>query len=451
MIRSAKDGVLTPRLEAWSRPTKHRGVFLFGMTVCFAGAGLLLAAKVDEEPLICPATLGDDTIDTLQVLAGLSNQVIAATWQIGAVWATASGKSAARVIHNRLLPAPIKQRVDDALENRDWTSKFMRRNGIIVGLSRSGKTTLTKLLIISFVQENLDGFLRICDRNYGKPDPETGEINNWMGLPIEYIAYRDQDIWDAIDGFHEELDRRRNVGMRLMEAKHRGSLDTEVKKLEEDAVFKPALLLIEELPSLMNCAKSKGKIFLEKQIAQITDILTQGLGYRMKLVFVTHTLAVGVIHIPLAVRDQIGICLIQDVAQDKSELKEIGFEEVGEVAGRVRDLRKKHRVAAVQLGETSPGIRVIPDLSWVSNVSFTQSDPLADWWIKVGTEENIQWLRDRATRMAQGETGISPISSANKGEFRSRFGIKPDNSDDRYSRKFKPFWENLLHQAQTQV
>ena len=126
----------------------------------------------------------------------------------------------------------------------------------------------------------------------------------------------------------------------------------------------------------------------------------------------------------------------------RSELKYLNPSNADEIESQVTALQKAgHRVAIAQLGESSPEVVVIPDLSHLKNVKLSHRDPLADWWRGAWTAEVEQWAALQAALYVKGEIG-SPLKP-----LAAKLGIQTLNSDARYTQYLKPTWEQILTNA----
>jgi hypothetical protein len=455
-LRFAKNQIVTTY-----RPNPWRWHFAAIASACLYGVVLTLKVELPTKnksatiPLVDLDTIGVDFTDTLtkSSLAIQANglQLLgASTKRLLSV-----GQKTGRFVHLRLTPTPVRDLIDDIIHDRTWLSKLLKKHVLFAGKTRQGKTMMVKYAILEYVKQYPTGWLRICDPNYGKRGIDGEEPNTWMDLPLEYISGADpsnrfDDIFSAVRSEYDDLRKRMSANAAYARGKQKGVSGAALTKLEQDAVCIPSLLVLDEFPSIVAEAKRRGTLadFLD----QIQELLTQGLSYNKRLYLLAQSTAVNMIELELSKQDQLCKCLIQDVAERKRELTDIGVEDSALVRSKVKALRRKgHRVAVVDIGESDPRIQIIPNLSWIGQVSFRLRNPTLEWWESyyVHNPENQAWLADRAKRVVAGEKGVSPLSSNNRAEIMQRFGgMKTDNTDPRYANYFKIKWKQLVESAQ---
>jgi hypothetical protein len=200
-------------IERWQLPVQQRWLYLWGMGLCLVGTGTLTVVKVDEDStLLNLETLRQDIPDTITVLTAHTQQFLATGIQTAVDWTVLIGGRTAKTIYLRTAPAPLKDAITQMAADRTWFKQFLKaRHNWVTGKTGSGKTFLTLALIADWLQDNPDGTITICDLAYGKPD-ENGFINDWLGLPVDYIRMEPETIAATIQLELEELETRRKQG-----------------------------------------------------------------------------------------------------------------------------------------------------------------------------------------------------------------------------------------------
>lgn len=317
-------------------------------------------------------------------------------------------------------PIQIKTWIQQVSADTSWFEKWLKGHNRIAGETDSGKTTLAEASFAHHLHNFPDSTVAICDINFGKRDKD------WLGINPDYI-YPDIDQIAAIIAheYKELCDRRQ----RCIATKKSG---------KEPPKFTPRLLVVDELDSTAEDLGGKDS----EPLKQLRAIAKQGLGYGLKLILIGQSLAVGETGISLATSKQFSSILIVKGKLPRSELTYLNPSNADELEEKVKQLQKAgHRVAIAQLGETTPEVVVIPDLSHLKTIRLNHRDPVADWWRAAWTPDMERWATEQATRYVKGEIE-SPLKPLAK-----RLGIQTLNSDPRYSQYLKPRWEAILSSA----
>ena len=319
-------------------------------------------------------------------------------------------------------PIQIKTWIQQTSADTSWFERWLRGHNRIAGETESGKTTLAEAALIHYLSVNPNTTIAIGDINYGKRDKD------WCKLDPAYIYTELDQIAAIIDHEYKELASRRE---RAIAAKRAGKAAPN---------FSPRLLIIDELDSI---AEDFGGQKSEP-MKQLKTLAKQGLGYQEKLIFTGQSFAVGEAGVNLATSNQFSSLLTVKDKLLRSELKYLNPANADEIEEQVKALQKAgHRIAIAQLGESSPEVVVIPDLSHLKNVKLSHRDPLADWWRGAWTAEVEQWAALQAALYVKGEIG-SPLKP-----LAAKLGIQTLNSDARYTQYLKPTWEQILTNAKT--
>lgn len=440
--------VVQQYLERYRIPNPNQKFFIVGAALCLVSAGTLSIVTFDDEgekySVLTSDSLGDDFAETVETLSHNFSFLVGELAKLGAHKAFLTGEKTLNLVYLKLTPPQLRNAIEEKLNDLTWIEQILKKSIFLVAKTRDGKTTILKFLILKFIEAGKGTFL-ICDINYGKPN-EEGEINDWMQMPIGFIKSEFDEVFAAIESYQQELEYRRKTYKAYAQAKAQNASEKELATLKARLHEEPFLLILEEWIATANEAERRGT--LDKVISQVEDGLVMGLGYRMPIIVVAQTLAVGETHITLAMRDQLAIIVLENQAQKIKELNALGCEDAKATKEQVTALRRKgKRVAVVGMGVSDPAVRIVPNLSSLKNVRIAQADPNQQWWQKTYTRENQEWLRQKAIAVAKGERGASPISSKNSDELKARFGIKPDNSEPKYTKYLRPEWERLLKQA----
>ncbi|MBD2019275.1 hypothetical protein H6F43_03645 [Leptolyngbya sp. FACHB-36] len=451
----------TFQMERWHIPRSDRLWYVMGALLCLGTVGTLPFVRLPSGELLVEVdTLADDMLDTIEVLTGYANAAIAHTAQAGSTLALAAGKKTAKVLYLHATPPALKDVIDEAISDQTWLTTFLKApHNWIIGKTGGGKTILAGKILsytIQVAQESQRPFeLTICDKNYGKPNPETGEINDWFGIPSEYVLSDLSKIEQFIREQKEELDDE-------IAAWERYARDRQTNPNASKPEFKRRIILIEENDGTQ---KELQQAFERRRQAQknsrtkpaekdefsfienLCFLLKEGRGYGWKVILIGQSAAVTESGVNEALRTQLSIVMVGDNCEIIREVQKFGAGEPAALVVKAAEIRKKgKRRAIVQLEGGEPVVRVVPDMSEVARFRIRRRDPNYDWWQSVWTEENKAWLWQEAQAVAAGEAK-SLLSSNRKLELKEKFGIIPDGNDPRYTRYFKDAWEKLLLQA----
>ncbi|KAM3114053.1 AAA family ATPase [Phormidesmis sp. 146-33] len=417
-------------IERWQVPTSHRWLYLAGMSACLSETGLLTIVRIGDDTLLNIETLREDIPETIQVLCAQANQFIAAGLQLVFSVALLTGKRTAKFVYLRTAPVPVKDAIAQLAVDRTWFGKFLKaRHNWVTGRTGSGKTFLTLALIVDWLEENPDGILTICDLAYGKPD-ENGWINDWLGLPVEYIRMEPDTIAATVEAEREELDDRRHEGQ---EAAKRGK-----RRIQRRS---NRLLVIDEWDSTIELLGGRDGKFLES----VRFLLKFGGGYGHKVLLSGQTIATGETAISEATRNQLAIAILGTNATKTDEVGKLKSESQPLIE-RARKIRQReYRPAVVQLGDADPVTVVVSDLAHILNVRIQveTQDPDLEGWLQVFTSDRQKEVQSLAEQYVSGEIN-SPLK-----EIAQKLGCSVRSSDMRYTRFLKPVWETLLAHYQT--
>jgi hypothetical protein len=435
---NAKGEPVISRIE---NPNRSKGLYLAAIAnSVIAGIALARAKNEGGDRLIQKATLSEDISSTSKLLT--NNAVCGLEFVSFRGAKFLFGKqSVARNIAVKVLPVEIRDRLSEAITQKDWFAQFLaeRRHYLICGSTGDGKSMLLNAIIIEFLKRangntNADGTpkdrLSICDINYGKRD-DQGNLNTWMDLDRAFISATADELMATVRSVVDELRVRRQADIDSATAKSKGDTK-EHERLEAIAAKRGNILLvIEEHMSTRRSLLAVDKEVLKEFDNALNEILLYGRGYGVKCLIVLQYLNANDNGINLGERDQMCIILLKSMAVQAKQVEKMTDNAQELVLQFTEALKKFKYLALVQFGGGAPKIRKIPDLSWVSGVSLqSPSDPVSDWWNQIWTEANQQWIIDTL------ESGTSPLSSAKevRSEFKTRFKVELSNDDARYVR-----------------
>ena len=328
-----------------------------------------------------------------------------------------------RVINLALTATPIKIKTwveATAATQNDWFTRISNGHVRLGGETGVGKTTIAEALIADRLLKHPDSQIAICDINYGKRNKD------WLGISPDFIYPKIEQIAAIIQHEYEELTSRRDAAIN---AKKAG------KQLPN---FTPRLLVLDELDSTAEDLGGKESELMK----QLRALAKQGLGYGWQLILIGQSFAVGETGISLATSKQFSNILLIKGKLPKSELGYLNPSNADEIESQVTQLQKAGlRIAIAQLGESTPEVVVIPDLSHLSQIKLSHRDPLTDWWANAWTPELEVWAKEQAALYAKGEipSPLKPLAA--------KLGIQTLNSDARYTQYLKPTWEQILTNA----
>ncbi len=425
-VRS-QDGAAGYAVERWETPTPHRWFYLAGMAGCLAATATLTLVKTGEGDctLLNIETLREDIPDTLEILTIHLNQFMAAGLQVTLSWALLTGKRTGRFLYLRTAPAPVQDAIAQLEADRSWFRKFLKaRHNWVTGRTGAGKTFLVLALIVDWLEANPDGIITICDLAYGKPD-ENGFVNDWLGLPVEYIRMEADEIVATIAAERAEMEeRRKEAQTAAREGKRR------IKRRQN------RLLVIDEWDVTVEEQGGKDGEFY----ASVRTILKFGGGYGHKILLSGQTIATGETAISEATRNQMAIAILGTNTTKTDEVGKLKSESQPLIE-RSRQIRRKgKRAAIVQLGDADPVTVIVPDLGHVLNRRIlVETDDLdLAWWHEVFTTAMRAELLTQAAHYARGEIA-SPLKA-----IAQKLGCRVRGDDARYIRFLKPAWEAAL-------
>jgi hypothetical protein len=426
------------------RPNKNKLMLLY-VAAILVGAVALATTAVDGngDRILCPETLPDDILDTSKVLG--NNLNVAALFLTGKGLKWAFGKSSIpRQILLSALPVKNRDFLKESISQKDWFKDYLaeRRHYILVGSTGDGKTMVLNAIVIAFLENAEEsaracGFMKdqlaICDRNFGKRDTKTGKSNTWLDLPKEHISQSVAEIMATVRSVKAELDERvadDSAYATALANRDQATADRLQAKADKRGNI---LLIIEEYMNTRASIKAVSPDLLKEFDAAIGEILRHGRGYLVKVLIVLQYLNGGkgadANGINLGERDQCSIVLFKSKAVQKDQVAAISSEPDVLVAKFLEALKRWQYLAIVQSGNGPPQVRLIPDLSYTSDVSVRRlENPLDAWWAEVWTKDNQEWVTDLIRKER------SPKSSAFDAEIRKRFGIGRNEKDPRYQR-----------------
>lgn len=428
-----------PVISRIEQPNRNKGIYLGGIISSAIAAVALARAKNEKgDRLIKFSTLSDDFGSTSKLIT--NNAVCSLEFvSFRGIKFLFGKQSVTRNIAVKVLPVEIRDRLSEAVTQKDWFAQFLaeRRHYLICGSTGDGKSMLLNAIIIEFLKRaegntNADGTskdrLSICDINYGKRD-DQGNLNTWMDLDRSFISATTDELMATVRSVVDELRVRRQADIDSATAKSSGNIK-EHERLEAIAAKRGNILLvIEEHMSTRRSLLAVDKEVLKEFDNALNEILLYGRGYGVKCLIVLQYLNANDNGINLGERDQMCIILLKSMAVQTKQVEKISDNPQELVLQFSEALKKFKYLALVQFGGTNPKIRKIPDLSWVSGVSLqSPADPVAEWWSQVWTESNQQWIIDTL------ESGRSPTSSNPeiRAEFKARFKVELSNNDARY-------------------
>lgn len=419
--------------QKWAEPAPHSKSALWGSLACLVGAG----AIATNEKLLNSETFAKDSLETLAILSANSNKLLANGCQLVLKTSLKVGKKTAKQVWISAAPAPIQTALDRKLKQSNWFGRFLKAPHIwVAGHTGGGKSSLLKALIVEELKRDPSVQITICDTHYGAVD--NGEVNDWMGIPEDYVASELESIAAVIHDavFADEPD---NVGLearkRLMrEAIHSASKPSFIRRI---------IILDEFNQTGQRINESIDKKFT----ANIGTLLDEGRKYGFRIILVGQKLAVGESQINEATRAQMAIALLGSDCLKPKQVEKLGFGHSAELAQEAAELKKKTKfIAIVSLDGNPPSVVPIPDLRWTKSVKLqrkTSPDPDLQWWQTQWDKATQEWMQTLANQYVAGE-----IPSPLKPEILPRFGVKKtSNEDARYTRFIKPAWEQAQEQA----
>lgn len=354
----------------------------------------------------------------------------------------------------------------DRMLSEDWVRSFVKRSKLVVGVTRSGKTTYLLHEIATFFQDHSNGYLTICDFNYGKPD-ENGFINTWYDLPRDrFIRTEYSEIVEALNTEWEELQDRRLICMptpptepeAAQRWKELNSRRKECTTFDGRIRLQRRKFLIDETIAIIKAAENRDKLKqrgepkdLPRIQMQIGDLLYQGLGYQMELTFGLQTLAVGENGLNLAMQEQLNVLLLGASAINTDNVSRLpGTRDSIALINELKQVRRMpgcQYAAIAKIGNDDPAIKVMPviDVSQIElQLPEAPKTELEMWWEEVYSNE-VQANIDRlAAEFAEGKIK-SPLK-----EIAKSFKTETRNNDPRY-RLVKETWETALKKAKEQI
>lgn len=322
-------------------------------------------------------------------------------------------------------PVVVRSWVEESISRRsDWFDQISDGHVRIGGETGVGKTTIAEAQLAKWLEKYPETSVVICDINYGKRGKD------WLGIDGDYLYVEIPQIASVLKHEYDELCRRRDSAIK---AKKAG---------KNYADFPKRLIMVDELDSTAEDLGGKDS----ESMKYIRALAKQGLGYGFKLILIGQSFAVGETAISLATSKQFSNILLIKDKFPKSELIYLSPGDDDDLEGKVKLLQKgNHRIAIAQLGESTPDVVVIPDLSYMQNVRLSHKDLHAEWWGKNWTPEIELWVKEQALKYAKGEIA-SPLKA-----IASKLKIQTLNTDPKYSKYLKPTWETILTEAKANV
>lgn len=364
----------------------------------------------------------------------------------------------ARILLIQSLPERLQKAVIASAGNEVFRKFIKFPHNRIVGRTGAGKSFLVCHLLVCWIEENPQGILTICDINYGKPDRETGEIFDWLGLPYDCI--RDS----AIDIFEALLVEIAELNVRRWEARNAAIQKTQAPS------WQPRLLLVDEIDSTNDDLadlsnedvneiiqrvneqylrpKFEGKLpdgvgipLLNKSVKNpfmkyILQLMKQGNGYRMKFIGVGQSITTGESGFSQASKAQTAIAMLGTDTVQKNLVAQFNSSKTEElVAESSVILKAKSRPMIIQLGDGEPVTMRVPDLSASRRTRIQYVDPVKQQWLQLFTADKQQQLETLAMQLLSEQISAPPGSGGSvKGLVLPLLGLK--NSD-----LTKPIWK----------
>lgn len=396
---------------------------------------------------------------TVGVLSGINTSTRFEDWEaatdallddvfaaFGGLLSRSSGRVGKLIL--RSLPASLNARLDSLEASSALFERFLNSpHNRLVGRTNAGKTYLLSALLVTWLERYGEtGIVTICDRNFGKPenrDSDDGsEAFDWLGLPVDCIRFRDEDISAALDAELDELEKRIEVARNCAIAKQR------------IPAFQPRLFVLDELDStqkILNDGKGpKGEF--SKRLQRLTD---QANGYRMKVVLCGQKIAVEESGINLATLTSFATALLGTDTQSAKVVSYLVDDTADELAATCAKLiNARKRPAIIQLeGEARPRAIAIPDLSEYrkTRIEYLPAiDPIEAQWREVFTEEKraelvglAEQLRDGKIKAPRGSGG--PV----KAFILPALGLKPSDLTRPIWQDFgRPVWEQIKQKVE---
>lgn len=351
-------------------------------------------------------------------------------------------QQASRVVLKNL-PEPLAG-ITQQVDSRELFQKFLKfPHNRIVGPTGSGKTFLLCALLTQWLKDNSDGIITICDINYGKPDRVTGEIFDWLSMPLAAIKYSESEISHALENEVQILTQRKEVCRQAAINKERAP------KLQ------PRLFIVSELDGTaksLNDGKGKRGEFSQK----LLEILKQGNGYNMKLILEGQSLAVEESDLSEASRSQVAIAMLGADTYNAKKAGQFSTPNVDELVIKSSQLKsQKKRPCIIQLGDGLPQTIVVPDLSAQRRTQIEYcpdpNSPAGKWKT---IRESIPDLEEKLTaitqQLASGEL-VAPQGSGGpvKAFVLPAMGLRStDLSSEVWHKHGKLFWNQIKEKYQ---
>lgn len=336
------------------------------------------------------------------------------------------------------LPEPLSH-VTKQVNSREVFQKFLKfPHNRIVGPTGSGKTFLLCALLVQWLQNNPDGIVTIADINYGKPDRTTGEVFDWLGMPLQAVKFNESDIFQTLENEVRVLSERKELCRLAAINKER------VPKLQ------PRLFIVSEWDGTaksLNNGKGKDGKFSQAAL----EIFKQGNGYNMKVIVEGQSLSVGESDLSQSSRSQTAIAMLGTDCYDTRRVAEFGTPNTDELITQSSQLKKqKKRPCIIQLGDGLPQTIAVTNLSAQRNTQIEYcpdpNSPAGRW---KAIRENIPDLEEKLSAIAQQITNGELVASTGSGGPVKAFvlpvmGLKnADLSSELWHKYGKPFWNQI--------
>jgi len=341
------------------------------------------------------------------------------------------------------LPEPLNQ-ISEQMDGQELFRKFLQfPHNRIVGPTGSGKTFLLCALLVQWLQDNPDGIVTICDINYGKPDRTTGEIFDWLGMPLAAIRYSEAEIFQSLKSEVQTLSTRKELCRLAAISK------------QPAPKMQPRLFIVSELDGtakFLNDDKGKRGDFSQG----ILEILKQGNGYNMKLILEGQSLAVEESDLSESSRSQVAIAMLGTDTYNAKKVGQFSTPNADELVAKSSQLKsQKKRPCIIQLGDGLPQVIAVPDLSAQRQTQIEYcpdpNSPAGKW---KAIRESIPDLEEKLTAIAQqlnsGEL-IAPQGSGGpiKAFILPAMSLRPaDLSSEVWHKYGKPFWNQIKEKVQ---
>ena len=351
---------------------------------------------------------GADYQDGLGELA----QCLDSTAELIESGSTATGRAVLKYVPEKYRPA-LEAKIE-AYQDMSWAPAMRRRSKMVLGASGSGKTIWELYEVYGFITDNPEGKIVICDENYGKQI--FGDIpNTWLNLPKDLFIRDDApSIFDAINEYWTELQRRKKEAKQLATAIASG--ETQTRSLS----WQPWFLLLEEGPVTLDAIARLEEEWGTEATDKCSDLLFEARAYNIQFTFVAQSPFKDDHDFGRGKMQQFNYLVLGPSAVDTEVLSRIPGIGAGKAKSwvekieRVREIKGCERACLVKLGQEQPAfsIRVVPEVN-LESLKVELPPELYDtrpWLERTLTEEFVQQVEELTRPYAENK-GRSPWKS----------------------------------------